>query len=232
MKYLIKSVNRNKSIYTSFSNFRYTLKQPVICNSCIIHNWSIYNTSYNVNTNNNKYYIIYNNTTYNITIPEGNYSTTSLATALQVELNATNNNVVYTVTYDSKTFKYTITASQSTTFNLVGALFGFNSILTGTSITAQAIAFCSVTPYYLLVFKNLPIDNYLSDLQYHVFIDNNVPTGSLNSNTRVSVCDATVVIRFSETTLTHLDIVLYDYNGNIVSLNSDFSLEIELHNCK
>lgn len=65
-----------------------------------------------------------------VTIPSGNYTALSLATAIDVALNAAAATGTYTTTYDSSTYKYTITCVadtfQMTTANIAaGNLWNF-----------------------------------------------------------------------------------------------------------
>ena len=68
---------------------------------------------YNVTNNNNKIIFNFNGTDHTITLTNGFYTGSQLATELQTQLNSPGAVSSVTVTFDSKTFKYTISHSST-----------------------------------------------------------------------------------------------------------------------
>ena len=77
--------------------------------------YEIANTIYNVNNYNNSVRLVENGSTINLTLTNGSYTASELATHLQTIMNsATLNGVTYTVSYNSTLFKYVIVADMFT----------------------------------------------------------------------------------------------------------------------
>ena len=68
---------------------------------------------YNVTNNNNKIIFNFNGTDHTLTLTNGFYTGTQLATELQTQLNSPGAISSVTVTFDSKTYKYTISHSST-----------------------------------------------------------------------------------------------------------------------
>lgn len=106
----------------------------------------------NVTDNNNKF-SLNEGSDVPITIPVGNYTGATLATAVQNAIMATTPTYTYTVTFNATSLKYTISATGNfeldfTGVDSAGKLLGFGNIITaiGTSVTGNEVA--SILPDY------------------------------------------------------------------------------------
>lgn len=134
-------------ITVSRGDLTYVLRQPIVVDSdtatyMTLSMLTIPNTNYNVNTTNNTYSISFTNASsvsYTNTIPVGNYTATSLATALNTSLNASNPPL--NVSYSDLTGTLTIN-SVSLNFALLQTstalkVLGFNACTTAYTTSAS-----------------------------------------------------------------------------------------------
>jgi hypothetical protein len=98
----------------SSSAFHVELNRSYNCVQSIrLISYEIANTIYNINNVNNTLRFVENSgaSIINVTLTNGSYNASTLATHIQTLMNTnTANAITYTVVYDSITFKYTITA--------------------------------------------------------------------------------------------------------------------------
>lgn len=208
--------------YSNPSNFVFKLNNQINkVSKFTLKNWSIPNSSYNVNNNNNSFTLHYNVTNYTINITKGNYNALSLATALTSLFNTAVGGAIFTITYDQATNKYTFVSSGSSFYFVVsyetGQLLGFvtGQTSTGTSLTSTNGINLVNTPYYYLAIQEISSNDYQNISRSSFLIDNNVPYLGISSN-NVGI-DYTINI--NELNISQLTILLFDSNGHIVDLN-------------
>lgn len=107
----------------------------------------------NVTTSNNKFSLTDGGGTFAIVIPPGNYTGTTLATAVNAAITAAGPLETYTVTYSTTTLKFTVSATGNFQLNFTGAdsagnLLGFGNVITplGAAVTSTNVA--SILPDY------------------------------------------------------------------------------------
>lgn len=228
MRILVNSSDRDTTQYTNSYLFRHDVKGGIQnAKMLTLRTYNIWDSSYVVNSNNNTMSFS-DGLTNVITLTQGNYTGTTLATELQTQLNNGVSLATFTVTYTSSTNKFTIAASTSITYHwssypLCGNLFGFTSNVSGTSNTSSKCAVICTTPFYYLVFGNLP--SVSKDKRYHFLIHNNVIQGSLNTPSEI-LKDS---INLYGVSFQYLDVELRDSNYNLVDLNNtNYTFELEL----
>lgn len=121
--FLIRSASRDASSVSS-SDCKIFLRQPIdlISTKIKLDYLKIYNTIYNINSLNNKFYFN-DGAPKNFTIPNGFYSSLSLGAELQSDLNNISAN--WTVNYNTTTGKFTF--SNTGAFTLLFLTGGSNS---------------------------------------------------------------------------------------------------------
>lgn len=228
---LVNSSDRDISVYANSSQFRLNYNETYrnVCHMCVRY-WYIMDSSYVVNAYNRTFSVNDGVVTYTISLAQGNYSTTTLATEVQSKLNASGSIVTWTVTYNSTTGKFTISATGPVTYAwatypLCGKLLGFASTVTNTTIVSDSVPNISTTRYYMLFLKNLP-SIVRSKRPYHILIPNNVPQGSLNTPVNGLALDT---IQFGGSVdFSYLDVEIRDENYNLVDLRGmDWMIELE-----
>ncbi len=111
----INSSDKNISLDTDGSVFLYNLETPIISPdnqeclvslySCVIP-YSFYNIRENINDR-IPYRLVADDSLNSVKIPKGNYTITTLATAIKQQLDSISGGTTYTITYDRTTMKYT-----------------------------------------------------------------------------------------------------------------------------
>jgi hypothetical protein len=175
------------------------------------------NAFYNVNTTNNEFYFSLNgggenlNTIYNITIPIGNYTITSLLSFLNTELV---DHII--LTYEPSLFKITFTSSLYTFIFRSGEndslkLFGFSGDTAETNnITSENLINLTGTRALYIVLSNIRIQSNssatstISNILESINID--VLAGSSKSYYNAS----SVKYRIDEEFINYLNVELYD----------------------
>lgn len=219
MRVLINS--RDRAPHQTTTQFTYRLPTLAYNTKCLrLRYYAIYDSSYIVEPGLS---ITAGGTT--ITVNPGNYTPDELATELTTG--------PLTTTYDARLGKFRFTHTSGTTWQLVvpprlRRVLGVvqestTSDNTGTLIS-PAMAQVTTTPYYLLVFKNLPVLG--SQVKpYHFVIMNEV--GITNMNTPRSFPHEEYV-SLEGLDIAHLDIELRDQDYEIVDTNNvDWTLELE-----
>lgn len=182
----------------------------------------------------NTFSFVRNSTTYTATVTEGNYTISTLLTALTTALNALSAGTTWGLSYSSTTNKVTATTtatavvSVSSTWDLALAL-GFTSGESGASFTATNTYNLNFDLYLSLVIDNLPSSN-LSNPPQTFKIPVNVGYGSVFYLGESSTFNQTVYCQGSASHLPNLRIRVLDRWGNNPSNNGlhfSFLLEIE-----
>jgi len=112
-------INSKKLLNGIISRFQFSFGRTLINpKTFIIHNFSTFNLQYNVNQYNNSFSVIVGANTYVATIAQGFYqSATSLATAIQTNLNSLGTGLTFVVSVTTLTGLMTISAGSA--FSLV-----------------------------------------------------------------------------------------------------------------
>jgi hypothetical protein len=136
--------NTNESFTITDTSNRFSVppRSVKLTSACIPYTWQ------NVTTGNNQFTLTEAGPGITITIPPGNYSGASLATAVATALNTSGATNTYTVTFSSATQKFTISATGNftLTFSLSSTIakrLGFTAGTTtpsGTSVTSTSVA--------------------------------------------------------------------------------------------
>jgi hypothetical protein len=109
----INSLDRNISKYSNPAEYRFELPEHI---KDVVHISLVGGTipvnNYNIRTENGSFDVSYNSTVYTLTIPNGTYSATELASALQGQLQS-NVDGGFSVSYSSSTDKMSFTHSSN-----------------------------------------------------------------------------------------------------------------------
>jgi hypothetical protein len=179
------------------------------------------NAFYNVNTTNNQFYFSLNgggeniNTIYNITIPIGNYTITSLLSFLNTELV---NHIV--LTYEPSLFKITLTSSLYTFILRSGEndclkLFGFSgSTLETNNITSENLINLTGTRSLYIVLSNIRIQSNSSSNSSLSNILESINVDVLAGSTKSYYNASSVKYRIDEEYVNYLNVELYDSDSS------------------
>lgn len=142
------------------------------------------NSTYIINSNNNRLDISYNGATTSYIFPSGNYNTNSFMTAFYQLLPSTSWNISVNTTTSKFIIKYASYPFQLNSTSTINYVMGFNdTVSSGTSL---------VSGYYVatlpLVYNFLPIPNYV----LHMNIINNGIT--LGQNSSISTADVLLTV--------------------------------------
>jgi len=113
----------------------------------------MFNTLYNVNTNNNLLVLSLNNTDYYVQLTTGLYTTDILYQNIQNSINNQITGESVTVTYDPLLASYTISGFSSpakfqSSLSTANRLLGFNGDQTGTTLISNSIANINLLDYF------------------------------------------------------------------------------------
>lgn len=220
-------------IQTDSSNFRYDLLRPIKNLRYLkLSKAMIYNTAYLINDDNNNFY--YNSTS--LTLNNGNYTASELATHLQEEIAA-----IFagsTVVFNANSYKYTITLTTSSTirFDLnksLSRILGFNPVSSsGTTFTSNNVVNLALNPFYIIKIKEVATKSQDKDLFYcDDIIYNTVSSGSILYHER-DIFDNVDVYEYKceeKRELSQLSIEILDgYNQHINFNGSNNILEFDI----
>jgi hypothetical protein len=141
-------------------NFTFSFNEDIMrITEIIVESIQIPYSFYVINALNNS--LTFDNQTVEITIPPGNYTTTTLASKLTALINAGYNDTTTTVSFNYSTF--TLTISRGTAFIIDSLYGGFGSPFTGTA--ARLLGFDTGTTLATSATSSKPINisgpNYL-----------------------------------------------------------------------
>lgn len=147
---------------------------------------------YNINSSNNNLYIS-DGTLRTITLSPGNYSSTTIVSALTTALNSSGSPFVFTVTYSQITMKLNISATGAFTIlsgiNPIADILGFNVPTASNTIQiASTILELNTVPYLFIEMSNVTNNiRCANNLDYAAFvIPVTVNGGSINNFTQNS----------------------------------------------
>ena len=125
-------LNSSNRVSGTSSNFTIDLRSQIIqpnnYDTIVLVNAAIPKSFYTINTYNNTFILTENSTNITITLPVGNYNSTSLATALGVVMTAaTTISATYSVVLNSSTgkFIFSTTSALATSLSFVGKNIGY-----------------------------------------------------------------------------------------------------------
>ena len=237
---IIDSSKRNTTLYPVNNSFKYntnktysnptkiSLLSAIICNS-----------QYVINSNNNLFNLTYSSTLYTATIPQSNYTPSSLSTALQTALNGLSvPSTTFTVSVNLNTMQFTITSTNAVVYNFslntqLSQILGFqvtNSTST-TSITSTNTYTINTTRYYKLFIREFN-NNYDTNISnsFNFLILNNVNSGEYLYLTDINNVNNTHEINIRNININTLTIELRDEWDNLVLLNgNDFVLIFKIY---
>lgn len=182
-------------------------------------------TFYNVNSSTNVITVTNATpTTFTVTLTQGNYTGSSLATEIQTQLNA-QAFAGFTVTYSSTTSKFTI--ANATSFNLIYATTTASEKIGLTADSGLVTSWTGTNIANLLGYRYLYIqcqelsikeeDITESFTGKNIFMK--VPiSGSLGSLMTYTP-NQTIIIEINENTVRNLSLKLVDESFNVISLN-------------
>lgn len=215
--------NRNRQSGTA-TNCNFNLDAPVRAKRIIVESVQIPYTWYPINSTNNTFNV--NDSTdgpINVVITPGNYTITTLITALLAGLNG--GTAGYTMTQHSSTFKLTLTCVRNFIVEADGTL---NTVLgySTAADTANALSHTAINipnlqfDDYILVNSNLTVDGsmYQANGEQHgvllkVPVVSNWGTTLFYSNNDNIVYDVNELISNIHLSLTFRDTTLVDLNG-------------------
>jgi hypothetical protein len=185
------------------------------------------NTCYNVRSPYNTFQFTRSSTTYTATVAEGNYTVTTLLTALATAMTAADSSTTFSFSSSSSTLKITMTSSNSVTIGntYLSRSLGFVNGQIGTTIVASNTYVIGDT-FLFLSLRNLPT-NIISTSSSQFRIPLKADSGYIEF---YSATDANQqFIDMDGSSLGHLDIVLVDQYGHPVSLNgAEFSMFLRI----
>jgi hypothetical protein len=239
VRVVINSRNRNSSSTTTSSSFTYTLNGTVNR----VHKISVLSVQipfsyYVINSTNNTIRVTVGASTESATVPNGNYNSATICTALVSAMSTLSGNP-YTVTYSQSTMKLTI--SSASTFKILST--GTNNICKNLGFVADSATAMSNTGdsainlsgWDYFVIKSTVLTQYqvvpnktanaLSNntILYTVPI-NGGPTDIIIDTPSVSI---PIRLGYKQSFQSNIDFQLEDDQGNSVSLNGrDWSIEL------
>lgn len=212
------------------------LNSPIIADAGIrilvgLTNLTIPNTIYNFNSSNNSITFT-QGTTVTVTVSVGNYSASSLTTALNTAIAAAGKSI--TVSFDEENAVFTFTGGSAFTIDSATMFrqLGLKDQLptaSGTTYTAtQVCDFAGATNLYIRI-RNLSINNLDSrgkTSNIIASIVNNVNYGDYIFYTPPEV----LYFQINEQQLSHIDIEITDQEGNLIQLNgASFNMTLSVH---
>ena len=236
---VIRSIDRNRT-YTNNTetdtSSRFTINVfPVINGNYRVGNITIYNSVYNVTSANNTIYITQSSANYTATLPNGVYTASNLPSAVATALNAiTGITGTFSVTYSTTTYLLTITNS-TTAFQMnfsstnVGCadLLGFLRQQSSSALS-QVGNFPSNFNTYQSLFINIDqcAARYTNPLKQQailgcIHVPLVVNSGSLQ---QIKFSDFPIILTFDQ--VSQLNIQIRDSAGNIVTLGSEFEMQL------
>lgn len=211
------------------NSFSYTLRWPIANPiSYAVESVQLYNTSYTINSYNNKlYWTDSTPTTQTTTLTNGNYTASSLATHVETLMNTANTGSgTYDVTADTNTGKITISNSSvnfsltfgTNTTNSVATALGFeNTNKTGAqSYTGEKIVKLN-TKYYIIYGDIGSQNSYSANELVNVlaYVPNSVNFGDM-INYQSELAKS---FKLTEKEISRMKIFVKDDMGNPVNLN-------------
>lgn len=211
-------IQSDKSVY------QYVLPYTEQISSIELVNWCIYNSSYIINNNNNTFVFTVGSTRYSVTIPQGNYTSSGLATVLQTQLNniTGTTGITWSITDVSSRMKYQITTNASVTINwsqmpFLSSVLGFRNVdLSGSSFVSDGVYQVTTTPFYYIVIKEIPSTN-ISKYNNFTVLYNNVASGSLLTR---DIASHTYGSYFkNKTSLSSITVEIRDKDYQLIEMN-------------
>ena len=214
------------------------LNSPVIADAGIriligLTNLTIPNTIFNFTTSNNTITFTQSSTTAAVSVSVGNYSASTLTTALNTAITAAGLSITVTFDEDNAVFKFTTSGSAFTIDSAtMSRQLGLKSQLptaSGTTYTAtQVCDFAGATNLYVRI-RNVSMNNLDSrgkTSNIIASIVNNVNYGDYIFYTPPEV----LYFMINEQQMSHIDIEITDQEGNIIDLNgATFNLTLSVH---
>lgn len=212
------------------------LNSPIIADAGIriligLTNLTIPNSIFNFTTNNNTITFT-QGSTQAVSVSVGNYSASTLVTALNTAITAAGLNI--TVSFDEENALFTFTGGSAFTIDsaTMSRQLGLNNQLptaSGTTYTAtQVCDFAGATNLYIRI-RNVSMNNLDSrgkTSNIIASIVNNVNYGDYIFYTPPEV----LYFMINEQQLSHIDIEITDQEGNIINLNgATFNLTLSVH---
>lgn len=218
---------RNRAVWPNSANFQLQIPPIYGAVQLNIRNFCIYNTSYVVNPQ-NRTFIMRTVSNFAITLPIGNYDSSSLAAALQTALNASGSGLTFAVTDNAALFRFTIAATGSFSLQLLNnapaaTLLGFapqNTASATSHVSSQVYAVTQTAAYYLRI-KELPNTTTAPFGAICTIINGVAPGGMLSNIGTYTYTSACLGGRFNLQTVT---IELLDTAGQIVDLGGSLVL--------
>lgn len=212
------------------------LNSPVIADAGIriligLTNLTIPNTIYNFNSSNNSITFT-QGTTQVVSVSAGNYSASTLVTALNTAITSAGLSITVTLDEENAVFTFTgtsaFTIDSATMFRQLG-LKDQLPTASGTSYVAtQVCDFAGVTNLYVRI-RNLSMNNLDSrgaTSNIIASIVNNVNYGDYIFYTPPEV----LYFQINEQQLSHIDIEITDQEGNLIDLNgASFNMTLSVH---
>lgn len=236
---IVDSSKRNQEIYPNNSDWVYKCQSNYIKPKKFkLVAGIIPNTQYIINGNNNILSLTYSSTNYNASIAIGNYTSSTLSTALQTALNNANvPSTTFTITNNSTTSTYTLNSTNAVSYNFsnnpsLAKILGFSNVNTSssTSLTSTNSYRVNTTTLYKIHIKEIQSQYDTNmDLNFNFIVLNNVNSNEYlyiypDVNNVANEIDITYDIN-----ITNLHIKVYDENNNLIQLNNDYVLIFEVY---
>jgi len=213
------------------------LNTPIIADVGIrilvgLNNITIPNTIYNFNSSNNSITFT-QGTTETISVSVGNYSASTLTTALNTAITAAGLSITVTFDEDNAIFKFTTSGSAFTIDSAtMSRQLGLKEQLptsSSTSYTATRVCdFAGATNLYVRI-RNLSMNNLDSRGNTSSIIASIVVNTNYGEYIFFSSADI-LYFMISENKISHLDVEITDQEGNVVDLNgSSFNMTLSVH---
>jgi hypothetical protein len=213
------------------------LNSPIIADAGIrillgLTNLTIPNSIFNFNSTNNSITFTQSSSTQAVSVTVGNYSASTLVTALNTAITAAGLNITVSFDEDNAVFKFTGTSAFTIDSATMTRQLGLKDQLptaSATSYTAtQVCDFAGATNLYVRI-RNVSMNNLDSrgkTSNIIASIVNNVNYGDYIFYTPPEV----LYFMINEQQLSHIDIEITDQQGDIVALNgSAFNMTLSVH---
>ena len=237
---VIRSIDRNRTYVNNVetdtsSNFTINV-YPVINGNYRVGNITIYNSLYNVTSKNNTIYITQSGTNYTATLPNGVYNASNLPTAVATALNAIVG-IAGTFSCSYSTTTYLLTITNSTTafqMNFSATNIGCADLLgfLRQQSVSSALNQTSDQPLNFNTYQSLFINIDQCSARYTNPLKSQAILGCIhiplvvNSGTlqQIKYSDMPIILTFDQ--VSQLNIQIRDSSGSIVSLGSEFEIQL------
>jgi hypothetical protein len=192
-----------------------------------LNSFKFINSFYNINSTNNNFYFSLNggvediNIIYEINIPIGNYSITSLVTYLNTELTSfivvVFNNATFKLSFTSDTYTFIIRDGVNSCLKLIG--FTDTTIETNDLNSTNLINLSGTQVLYVSL-GNIHISSNSSVSSKHINVLESVNVDVLPGSSKSYYNSSSLKYKIAESYVSRIDVNIFDENGLLVDFNN------------